>query len=420
MFSRTRLLLRCQSRRFSTSHKSEQEIDLIDKFTNAVGTKILLGGSITFVGFVTMTDWFPNTREGFQAGLRYEPSKPSVWFFELISGGLGLSGGAAVTNTYMQRRSLQKFADPLLLGLRLPYGVLGGMIGACSCFALSDHLIRLSTKVGKTVGYSVEGLLLDLGTIDSSFRKFILGSDTKDGTKEESKSRSWDSQNEIFDNSTWGMFNGEETSSNVENSRTALKKSRAEIQAEEEPVIVDTTTATTTATTTQDKDQIQQELAEEQTTKEMHINNLVDGLSALRRKEKLLRDRMNHYSMDPTSAMAQSIQVEILKLGDEKKVLKEEGMTMGVKLSKMLNQKRKEQVDELSKLRMQQEQWALIVADRHQDNASKREAMSNIRHADLRKAKLKKEFGKEISGLAVKRMRWKKTIDEAAALDLRC
>ena len=410
MFSRTRLLLRCQSRRFSTSQKSEQEIDLIDKFTNAVGTKILLGGSITFVGFVAMTDWFPNTREGFQAGLRYEPSKPSVWFFELISGGLGLSGGAAVANTYIRRRSLKKFADPLVLGLRLPYGVLGGMIGACSCFALSDHLIRLSTKVGKTVGYSVEGLLLDLD----------LGSDTKDGTKEESKSRSWDSQNEIFDNSTWGIFNGEEESSNVENSRTALKKSRAEIQAEEEPVIVDTTTATTTATTTQDKDQIQQESAEEQTKKEMHINNLVDGLSALRRKEKLLRNRMNRYRTDPTSAMAQSIQVEILKLGDEKKVLKEEGRTMGVKLSKMLNQKRKEQVDELSKLRMQQEQWALIVADRHQDNASKREAMSNIRHADLRKAKLKKEFGKEISGLAVKRMRWKKTIDEAAALDLRC
>ena len=61
-----------------TSQKSEQEIDLIDKFTNDVGTKILLGGSITFVGFVTMTDWFPNTRDGFQAGLRQVRVNPTT------------------------------------------------------------------------------------------------------------------------------------------------------------------------------------------------------------------------------------------------------------------------------------------------------------------------------------------------------
>ena len=399
--------------------------DLFDKLGSFVGSKNLLIGGGLLVGSIVLLPPFANTRDGFLAGLRYEPSTPVMWFYEALAGGLGVLGGSFVVNAYLRKRS-QSVGDPVILALRLPYAVFGGLLGACTCFALSDHMVRFSTKFGKTTGYTVDGFLMDVSN--------LVGGEGEGGGE---IVRPWDSQNETFDNSTWGVFNRTEDSTATEavkNNRREIEKTREEIHAQDKALAV------TNTANTADYAELK-ELSKESTLKEAsssiiakedqlekirivrekHLDNLVASLVGLRLKEAMLKEK--YESLDPVSALAQSIQVERDICEDEKIALKEEGKEYGCpRITKLLRLKVNSQVMKLSELRVEQEKLAMIVADRFQDKTSKRKAMETIRKTDRQKAVLKKvgkeKYGTNISGLAVRRKNWKKTIAEATALDL--
>ena len=380
---------------------------------------LLVGGAIV-VGGVVILPPFANTRDGFLAGFRYEPSKPALWFYEALAGGLGVFGGSSVAATYLKRRSL-RVADPLLLGLRLPYAVVGGMIGACTCFALSDHMVRFSTKIGKTIGYTVDGFLMDVSDLTGG-----LEEGEKEGKEEKvgrDVRRPWDCQNETFDNSTWSVFsvfnvNNEKTTEAVKNNRRDLDKSRENINAQNAAVIV-----TDTATTEVEKEFSSSSSSSSSNVRvrEKHLDNLVASLVGLRQKEYMLREQ--YEQLDSNSVLAQSIQVEINNCEDEKIMIKEEGKKYGCqRLSTLLSSKLNSHVTKLSELRIEQEKLAMVAADRLQDETTKRKAMQTIRRMDQQKAIIKKmakeKYGKNISGLAVSRINWKSTMAEATALDL--
>ena len=393
--------------------------DLFDRLFNFIGNKNLLVGGAIVVGGVVLLPPFANTREGFLAGFRYEPSKPAMWFYEALAGGLGVFGGSSVAATYLKRRSL-RVADPLLLGLRLPYAVVGGMIGACTCFALSDHMVRFSTKIGKTIGYTVDGFLMDVSDLTG-------GREEEEEEKEEEVGRDvrrpWDSQNETFDNSTWSVFsvfnvNNENTTEAVKNNRRELDKSREKINAQNAAV-----TVTDTATTEVEKEfsSSSSSSSSNVSVREKHLDNLVASLVGLRQKEYMLREQ--YEQLDSNSVLAQSIQVEINNCGDEKIMIKKEGKKYGCQhLSTLLSSKVNSHVTKLSELRIEQEKLAMVAADRLQDETTKRKAMQTLRRMDQQKAMIKKiakeKYGKNISGLAVNRINWKRTIAEATALDL--
>ena len=394
--------------------------DLFDRLGNFIGNKNLLVGGAIVVGGVVILPPFANTRDGFLAGFRYEPSKPALWFYEALAGGLGVFGGSSVAATYLKRRSL-RVADPLLLGLRLPYAVVGGMIGACTCFALSDHMVRFSTKIGKTIGYTVDGFLMDVSDLTGG-----LEEGEKEGKEEKvgrDVRRPWDCQNETFDNSTWSVFsvfnvNNEKTTEAVKNNRRDLDKSRENINAQNAAVIV-----TDTATTEVEKEFSSSSSSSSSNVRvrEKHLDNLVASLVGLRQKEYMLREQ--YEQLDSNSVLAQSIQVEINNCEDEKIMIKEEGKKYGCqRLSTLLSSKLNSHVTKLSELRIEQEKLAMVAADRLQDETTKRKAMQTIRRMDQQKAMIKKmakeKYGKNISGLAVSRINWKSTMAEATALDL--
>ena len=379
--------------------------DIPDKIAQAVGSKNLLLATAGFVGAVAFLPFFSNTREGFLAGLRYEPSKPTALISEVLVGGVGLLSGLSVTSAYIKSRAVVQ-GDPLILATRLPYGVLGGLIGASLCFALSSQIVRISFKVGKTVGYAIDGVGMD---IQNETIKIA---------------RPWDNQNETYN----GNSNARENT--VENSRSALDRTREEMKVQESTKGTTASPATPTTSTAVPAPE-DEELESIQIARGKHLDNLITGLVALRQQEKILKQKMKELDVDDTwssntastTPLLTSMRVKLITIQDEKQCLKQEGMEIGcARISQLLNRRVQLNVDELSNFRIEQQKLALVVANHQATRAQKRTAMESIRLMDQQKQELKSnawnKFGTRISYLAVTRTNWRKTIEEYKGLGL--
>jgi hypothetical protein len=367
---------------------------------------LLIGVGLT--GAVTFLPFFSTTKEGFRAGLRYEPSTAASLFSEVLVGGMGLLGGYSIVKAYISKRSrlASVASDPVLMSLRLPYAVLGSVIGASLCFALSSHMVRFGLKVGKTIGYTVDGVVYDLGGGWSS------GDVAPWQNQNETK---WNGNDSLGWNRIWDQLGGKDKQigDKVEESRRALEKTRTEMKMNEteraagvaDGTMANTEDGTTTLMRSQDN----------------HLDSLISGLVALRQEEQVLHGKLEY--LDPQSSLAASMQLKLLNIRDDKTALKQEGIELGCpRISQLLNGKVNTRVQELSELRNQQQALALTFADRQTDPDERKAAMVLLRQIDHQKHQLKsrawKKYGAKISGLAVKRKNWKSTIKEATELDL--